>query len=88
MAGSTRWGLDENGAPVVVENDRGVDSGVIDPGLLYLGWLMNHWAEFSARGSRPARGRDRGPGVVEQTAADLRDRVPANQWGGDAGVGV
>ncbi|MFJ3620642.1 DUF5655 domain-containing protein [Streptomyces iakyrus] len=39
-------GLDENGAPVVVEYKRGVDSGVINQGLFYLGWLMDHRAEF------------------------------------------
>ncbi|MFH8706561.1 DUF5655 domain-containing protein [Streptomyces rubrogriseus] len=39
-------GLDENGAPVVVEYKRGVDSGVINQGLFYLAWLMDHRAEF------------------------------------------
>jgi RecB family endonuclease NucS len=39
-------GLDENGAPVVVEYKRGVDSGVINQGLFYLSWLMDHRAEF------------------------------------------
>ncbi|MFE9308080.1 DUF5655 domain-containing protein [Streptomyces sp. NPDC006706] len=39
-------GLDENGSPVVVEYKRGVDSGVINQGLFYLSWLMDHRAEF------------------------------------------
>ncbi|MFE4831251.1 DUF5655 domain-containing protein [Streptomyces sp. NPDC056672] len=39
-------GLDENGAPVVVEYKRGTDAGVINQGLFYLAWLMDHRAEF------------------------------------------
>ncbi|WP_030745196.1 transporter, partial [Streptomyces sp. NRRL F-5135] len=39
-------GLDENGSPVIVEYKRGVDAGVINQGLFYLSWLMDHGAEF------------------------------------------
>lgn len=39
-------GLDENGAPVIVEYKRGTDAGVINQGLFYLSWLMDHKAEF------------------------------------------
>lgn len=39
-------GLDENGAPVIVEYKRGVDAGAISQGLFYLLWLMDHRAEF------------------------------------------
>ncbi|MFI7102712.1 transporter [Streptomyces sp. NPDC050161] len=39
-------GLDENGAPVIVEYKRGTDAGVINQGLFYLSWLMDHRAEF------------------------------------------
>ncbi|GCD40780.1 hypothetical protein [Streptomyces paromomycinus] len=39
-------GLDENDAPVVVEYKRGTDAGVINQGLFYLAWLMDHRAEF------------------------------------------
>ncbi|MEU0004597.1 DUF5655 domain-containing protein [Streptomyces sp. NPDC006314] len=39
-------GLDENESPVIVEYKRGVDSGVINQGLFYLSWLMDHRAEF------------------------------------------
>ncbi|GAA2321906.1 transporter [Streptomyces caniferus] len=39
-------GIDENGAPVVVEYKRGTDAGVINQGLFYLSWLMDHRAEF------------------------------------------
>lgn len=38
-------GLDENGSPVIVEYKRGVDAGVINQGLYYLSWLMDHRAE-------------------------------------------
>ncbi|MFG3296563.1 transporter [Streptomyces sp. NPDC048179] len=39
-------GLDENGSPIIVEYKRGVDAGVINQGLFYLAWLMDHRAEF------------------------------------------
>lgn len=38
-------GLDENGSPVIIEYKRGVDPGVINQGLFYLAWLMDHRAE-------------------------------------------
>jgi predicted transport protein len=39
-------GIDENGAPVVVEFKRGTDAGVIHQGLFYLSWLMDHRSEY------------------------------------------
>ncbi|MEU1821337.1 DUF5655 domain-containing protein [Streptomyces abikoensis] len=39
-------GIDENGAPVIVEYKRGQDAGVINQGLFYLSWLIDHKAEF------------------------------------------
>ncbi|MFJ8159472.1 transporter [Streptomyces sp. NPDC096136] len=39
-------GLDENGAPVIVEYKRATDPGVINQGLFYMGWLMDHRTEF------------------------------------------
>ncbi|MFD5108928.1 DUF5655 domain-containing protein [Streptomyces cinereoruber] len=39
-------GLDENGSPVIVEYKRGVDAGVINQGLFYLSWVVDHRAEF------------------------------------------
>jgi hypothetical protein len=39
-------GLDENGAPVVVEYKRATDAGVIHQGLFYLAWRMDHRDEF------------------------------------------
>ncbi|RSS81752.1 endonuclease NucS domain-containing protein [Streptomyces sp. WAC06614] len=35
-------GLDENNAPVVVEYKRGTHAGVINQGLYYLAWVMDH----------------------------------------------
>ncbi|MFD4172843.1 DUF5655 domain-containing protein [Streptomyces anulatus] len=39
-------GLDESGSPVIVEYKRATDAGVINQGLFYLTWLMDHRAEF------------------------------------------
>ncbi|WP_037577620.1 DUF5655 domain-containing protein [Phaeacidiphilus oryzae] len=39
-------GLDENGAPVVIEYKRGTDPGVITQGLFYLAWLTAHRGAF------------------------------------------
>lgn len=41
-------GLDENGAPVIVEYKRATDPGVINQGLFYMAWLMDHRTEFQA----------------------------------------
>ncbi|MFJ3879133.1 transporter [Streptomyces sp. NPDC090077] len=39
-------GLDENGAPVIVEYKRATDPGVINQGLFYMAWLVDHPTEF------------------------------------------
>ena len=39
-------GLDENDCPVIVEYKRSVGENVINQGLFYLDWLMDHQAEF------------------------------------------
>jgi predicted transport protein len=39
-------GLDENGSPVIFEYKRAVNENVINQGLFYLDWLMDHRAEF------------------------------------------
>ncbi|MER6216100.1 DUF5655 domain-containing protein [Streptomyces sp. NPDC001674] len=41
-------GLDENCAPVIVEYKRGTDPGVINQGLFYMAWLVDHRTEFQA----------------------------------------
>ena len=39
-------GLDENGCPVIVEYKRATNENVINQGLFYLDWLLDHRAEF------------------------------------------
>ena len=39
-------GLDENGNPVIIEYKRAVNENVINQGLYYLDWLLDHQAEF------------------------------------------
>ena len=39
-------GLDENGSPVIFEYKRTSNENVINQGLFYLDWLMDHKAEF------------------------------------------
>lgn len=39
-------GIDENGSPVIIEYKRSVNENVINQGLFYLDWLMDHKAEF------------------------------------------
>lgn len=39
-------GIDENGCPVIIEYKRALNENVINQGLFYLDWLMDHKAEF------------------------------------------
>lgn len=39
-------GLDENGCPVIIEYKRATNENVINQGLFYLDWLLDHQAEF------------------------------------------
>jgi predicted transport protein len=39
-------GIDENGYPVIVEYKRALNENVINQGLYYLDWLLDHKAEF------------------------------------------
>jgi predicted transport protein len=39
-------GIDENGCPVIIEYKRNLNENVINQGLYYLDWLMDHRAEF------------------------------------------
>tara|TARA_R110000744_G_scaffold35055_3_gene81418 strand:- start:7642 stop:8562 length:921 start_codon:yes stop_codon:yes gene_type:complete len=52
-------GLDENGCPVIIEYKRHTNENVINQGLFYYDWLLDHKAEFQllvmkALGSKPA----------------------------------
>src|SRR5437763_7810844 len=40
-------GLDENGSPVIIEYKRALNENVINQGLFYLDWLLDHKAEFT-----------------------------------------
>lgn len=39
-------GIDENGCPVIIEYKRAINENVINQGLFYLNWLMDHKGEF------------------------------------------
>lgn len=39
-------GIDENGCPVITEYKRSTNENVINQGLFYLDWLLDHKAEF------------------------------------------
>jgi predicted transport protein len=39
-------GIDENGCPVIIEYKRATNANVINQGLFYLDWLMDHKADF------------------------------------------
>ncbi len=42
-------GLDENNSPVIIEYKRSSNDTIINQGLFYLDWLMDHQAEFKLR---------------------------------------
>lgn len=54
-------GLDENGSPVIFEYKRAVNENVINQGLFYLDWLLDHRAEFELLVMKKL-----GTGVAEQ----------------------
>ncbi len=39
-------GIDEDGSPVIIEYKRSINENVINQGLFYLDWLMDHKGEF------------------------------------------
>lgn len=39
-------GIDENGCPVIIEYKRATNENVVNQGLFYLDWLMDHRGEF------------------------------------------
>jgi len=40
-------GIDENNSPVIIEYKRSINENVINQGLFYLDWLLDHRAEFT-----------------------------------------
>lgn len=59
-------GLDENGCPVIIEYKRHSHENVINQGLFYLDWLMDHQAEFRWL-------------VMDKLGKDAADRI---EWSG------
>lgn len=59
-------GLDENGCPVIVEYKRHSNENVINQGLFYLDWLLDHQAEFRWL-------------VMEKLGKEVADAI---DWGG------
>jgi len=55
-------GIDENGCPVIIEYKRAMNENVINQGLFYLDWLMDHKAEFKLL-------------VLEQFGKDAADAI-------------
>lgn len=40
-------GIDENGCPVIIEYKRSINENVINQGLFYLDWLLDHKGEYT-----------------------------------------
>lgn len=59
-------GLDENGCPVIVEYKRHSNENVMNQGLFYLDWLLDHKADFRLL-------------VMERLGKDAAERI---EWGG------
>lgn len=59
-------GLDENGCPVIIEYKRRSNENVINQGLFYLDWLLDHQAEFRWL-------------VMEKLGKDVADEI---EWAG------
>lgn len=59
-------GIDENGCPCIIEYKRATNENVINQGLFYLDWLMDHKGEFELL-------------VHKRFGAELADRI---EWPG------
>ena len=42
-------GIDENNSPVIIEYKRALNENVINQGLFYMDWLLDHKAEFKLK---------------------------------------
>lgn len=58
-------GLDENGCPVIIEYKRHSNENVINQGLFYLDWLLDHKADFRLL-------------VMEKLGKDIAEKI---EWG-------
>jgi predicted transport protein len=59
-------GIDENNCPVIIEYKRATNENVINQGLFYLDWLMDHKAEFELL-------------VQKKYGLEVSDKI---EWGG------
>ncbi|WP_018604841.1 DUF5655 domain-containing protein [Uliginosibacterium gangwonense] len=59
-------GLDENGCPVIIEYKRHSNENVMNQGLFYLDWLLDHKADFQLL-------------VMKQLGKEEADKI---EWGG------
>lgn len=59
-------GLDENGCPVIIEYKRHTNENVINQGLFYYDWLLDHKAEFQLL-------------VMKELGADVAEEI---EWDG------
>lgn len=59
-------GIDENHSPVIIEYKRALNENVINQGLFYLDWLLDHKAEFTLL-------------VMNKLGKDVADKIA---WGG------
>jgi len=59
-------GIDENGCPVIIEYKRSSNENVINQGLFYLDWLMDHQGEFELL-------------VMNKLSKDVSDQI---EWSG------
>lgn len=57
-------GIDENDSPVIIEYKRSTGENVINQGLFYLDWLMDHQAEFEMLVAKQL-----GPGTIVDWSA-------------------
>lgn len=55
-------GIDENNCPVIIEYKRSLNENVINQGLFYLDWLLDHKAEFQLL-------------VMKRVGADVADSI-------------
>jgi len=55
-------GIDENGCPVIIEYKRALNENVINQGLFYLDWLLDHKGEFTLL-TENRLGRDAADGI-------------------------
>jgi predicted transport protein len=55
-------GIDENNCPVIIEYKRSLNENVINQGLFYLDWLLDHKAEFQLL-------------VMKRVGADVADNI-------------